>query len=443
MHRLLLFTIPFLASCSVFRSPEFRASRKIEQEVAKSEVFSKSYTGFTLLDPVSGKTLADFNGDKYFIPASTTKILTLATCLELLGDSIPGAQVAEFQTDKIQIYRGTGDPTFLNPHFSDQTVFNKLYQDTTHTLLFLNRPVDPKLGPGWAWDDVSFAYSPERTDWPIYGGLITVYNDSNLGQRYVLPAYFQARFLERTQLEQLENIIKPFTELYYLWPDKQQKDTLRTPIKYAATIGPLLIADTTKAAWNLSIGTQYQGLEKIKQWKTIYSCPIDTVLRRMMYQSDNFIAEQMLLVSAGVKFDTLQQDKMIQWMLDSCLTMLPQRPKWVDGSGLSRYNLMSPQTVSEVLLQLWKTQGKEQLFRLFPAGGTQGTLADWYGGKEGKPYVFAKTGSMSGVQCLSGYLVCKSGKVLIFSFMHNNFIGSGKPWKQEMQRILEKIHDRY
>jgi len=44
---------------------------------------------------------------------------------------------------------------------------------------------------------------------------------------------------------------------------------------------------------------------------------------------------------------------------------------------------------------------------------------------------------MSGVQCMSGYLRTKRGQWLIFSFMHNNFVGSGKPWRLEMRRILE------
>lgn len=177
--------------------------------------------------------------------------------------------------------------------------------------------------------------------------------------------------------------------------------------------------------------------------KVLYSTPLDTVLRRMMHQSDNFIAEQMLLVCAGQKFDILQQDTMIKWMLDSVLTSLPQRPRWVDGSGLSRYNLISPRDLAQLLLKLWKEQPHEFLLSLFPAGGASGTVADWYKGKNGEPYVFAKTGSMSGVHCLSGYVVTKRGKMLVFSFMHNNFVGSNQAWKEEMQRILEMIWGKY
>ena len=167
------------------------------------------------------------------------------------------------------------------------------------------------------------------------------------------------------------------------------------------------------------------------------------VLRRMMHQSDNFIAEQMLIVCAGVKFDLLQQDTLIKWMLDSSLSKLPQRPRWVDGSGLSRYNLLTPQSLTQVLQKLWNEQPHQQLLSIFPAGGISGTLLDWYAGKDGKPYVFAKTGTMSGVHCLSGYILCKSGKTLIFSFMHNNFVGSSRAWKVEMQRLLEQIRDSF
>ncbi len=230
----------------------------------------------------------------------------------------------------------------------------------------------------------------------------------------------------------------------YFWPEHFKNDTLKTPIVNAASISRLLLADTTASGFEQwSNEATQREFEKVKNWRTLYSTPLDTVLRRMMHQSDNFIAEQMLLVCAGVKFDLLKQDTMIKWMLDSTQNSLPQRPKWVDGSGLSRYNLMTPQSIAQVLLKLWKEQPRERLFSLFPAGGVSGTIADMYAGKDNKPYVFAKTGGMGGVQCLSGYVVCKSGKVLVFSFMHNNFVGSSKAWKVEMQRILEQIRDRF
>ena len=79
---------------------------------------------------------------------------------------------------------------------------------------------------------------------------------------------------------------------------------------------------------------------------------------------------------------------------------------------------------------------------MLPAGGERGTIKSWYGGKE-EPYVFAKTGTLSNKHCLSGYLKTKSGDVLIFSFMNNNYVGSSTPVKEEMQKVLEWIWENY
>ena len=137
------------------------------------------------------------------------------------------------------------------------------------------------------------------------------------------------------------------------------------------------------------------------------------------------------------------QDSIVKWSINQAFPPSSTPPRWVDGSGLSRYNLVTPRYLCQVLDQLYHTQNQDRLFSLFPAGGLRGTIKEWYNNDTGKPYIFAKTGSMSGVHCLSGYIVTKSGKILIFSFMHNNFRGSNKAWKIEMQRILAIIWEQY
>ena len=438
----LFWSVLLLSSCSIFKDRDTRSALKIKREIAQSPVFSKAFTGFTLLDPSTEKTLVEYNSNRYFTPASNTKILTLATCLEVLKDSVPGLQL--IQLENASIYRGTGDPTFLNPSFNSwQSVFQKFRSDSIRQRFVITRQIkDARLGPGWAWDDAKYNYSAERSDLPIYGGLITIYNSHDSTKRRVDPPFFQPMFVEKKALENYP--LGLYSNHYYFWPEKRAIDTIQTPIANASSLTRFLLMDTVSAGFEAySIETIQKGFEKARNWRTLYSTPMDTVLRLMMHQSDNFIAEQMLMVSAGVKFDQLKQDTMIQWMLDSIWTELPQRPKWVDGSGLSRYNLMTPQSIALVLQKLWKEQSQERLFSLFPAGGVSGTISDRYAGKNHRPYVYAKTGGMSGVQCLSGYVVCKSGKVLIFSFMNNNIAGSSRAWKDEMQRILEELYSRF
>jgi D-alanyl-D-alanine carboxypeptidase/D-alanyl-D-alanine-endopeptidase (penicillin-binding protein 4) len=95
-----------------------------------------------------------------------------------------------------------------------------------------------------------------------------------------------------------------------------------------------------------------------------------------------------------------------------------------------------------VLTDLYREIPEERLLRLFASGGVSGTVRDWYAGDEA-PYVFAKTGTLANNHCLSGYLKTRSGRLLIFSFMHNHFREPLAGIKQQMQGILEKLRDTY
>ncbi len=111
----------------------------------------------------------------------------------------------------------------------------------------------------------------------------------------------------------------------------------------------------------------------------------------------------------------------IDFAKDSLLFAAPDPLYWYDGSGLTRYNLFTPRSVVHVLHRLYQTLPPAELFGFFPSGG------------------YAKTGTLRNKHCLSGYLKADSGKILIFSFMHNNFVGSSAPVKEEMDRVLRWI----
>jgi D-alanyl-D-alanine carboxypeptidase/D-alanyl-D-alanine-endopeptidase (penicillin-binding protein 4) len=441
----LLFSLLLFSSCATSRHTERCFSKKIQKEVEKSPVFRRAFTGFTLLDPETGKTLADVNGDKYFTPASNTKILTLATCLEVLGDSVPRFRYVcggpdSSEPEGICFVTGTGDPTTLHPFFQIwQQQPPKFFQAHPAASQYFMLPEDSKdlerFGPGWMWDDFHDHFSPEISALPVYGNMLRLCWDGTAWT--VHPDTFRWQVLPLETVKTVRrHTLDPTIEVPQD-PGFLPNGCFDVPMYNPGLTAYTLLNDSMWVAEPPYADTQEIGLwEMPHRW---FSTPLDTVLRRMMYQSDNFIAEQMLLVCAGQKFDLLEQDTMIKWMLDSVLTSLPQRPRWVDGSGLSRYNLISPRDLAQVLLKLWQEQPHNYLLSLFPAGGVNGTVSDFYKGKNGKPYVFAKTGGMSGVHCLSGYVVTKRGKTLIFSFMHNNFVGSNRAWKEEMQRILELI----
>jgi len=139
--------------------------------------YDNQFTGLMVYNPRTKDTLYKYNADRYFTPASNTKIFTLFTALQFLPDNIPAFRYGIDQ-DTITIM-GTGDPSFLHPYFNDSTAL-KLVGNYKAVHLLLNNMADDKFGPGWAWEDYDTYYSPERSSFPLYGNVVRVTNEDTL-----------------------------------------------------------------------------------------------------------------------------------------------------------------------------------------------------------------------------------------------------------------------
>ncbi|MGZ3776244.1 MAG: D-alanyl-D-alanine carboxypeptidase [Mucilaginibacter sp.] len=178
--------------------------------------------------------------------------------------------------------------------------------------------------------------------------------------------------------------------------------------------------------------------------KVIYDENADTVYRHMLQPSDNFIAEQLLLVCSSVKFKVLNSDSVINYSKAHYLDDLPDQPQWADGSGLSRFNLFTPRSIVALLCKISDEMKNDSLLHsLLPAGGVTGTIRSAYKTDNGQPFVWAKTGSLMNNHNESGYLITRKGKHLAFSFMNNNFTRPSREIRDEMVRIITYIHDNY
>ena len=93
----------------------------------------------------------------------------------------------------------------------------------------------------------------------------------------------------------------------------------------------------------------------------VYSQSRDTLLKKMMYRSDNFYADQVLEMISQLLLNKMDEAAIIQVLLNQDLKQLPVKPRWVDGSGLSRYNQFSASDMIQVLNQLKAEQGWEKI----------------------------------------------------------------------------------
>ncbi len=409
-----------------------------------SSVFAESFTGFVLYDPETDSVLYDRDAHRFFTPASNTKILTLFASLNTLPDTLASLRY-EVSNDTLY-FRGTGDPSFLNPNFEFYEVYQFL-SDRDEVLVYDDNHYDDEhFGSGWSWNWYPAAYAPEKSPFPIYGNMMRLQAQQVAlvmldEETPVKPAYFE-RFIDQKEWDgkQMELVMRDHrtNEISYVPKSDTARQERNIPFVYDRELIVDLLADTLGRDVLLHNGRD------IDYNSTLYATPAKPLYERMMVVSDNLIAEQLMLMISEQEFGTMNTSRAISYSITNFMDDLPQRPRWSDGSGLTRYNLITPYTTVILLEKLYKMLGRDETLSLFPVGGISGTISGWYKAPEGQPpFVYAKTGTLRNNTSLSGYLFTDSGRRLTFSFHNNNYVFSNNIMRSEMNTVLQFIRENY
>jgi serine-type D-Ala-D-Ala carboxypeptidase/endopeptidase (penicillin-binding protein 4) len=417
------------------------------QQLLHSKELNTAHVGVYVYDDSSKKVIADYQSDKYFVPASNTKLFTLYAGMKYLGDSLVGIQY--IQTDSELIILPSGDPSLLHPDFLSQPVVDFLKK--THKKISI-LPLgwhETALGPGWSWDDYNDDYSVERSQFPVYGNFIRWRQEKSAGRSNAAfeetptvtsspEISWEVRFshdsLPKTFLVQRLTDSNVFTIRLGNETDITQDVPFVTNYLNSAI---LLLRDTLgRPVYIFHPPQKFTLFPPFDAFPRIYSRPVDSVFIPMMYRSDNFFAEQTLLMVSMQRFHFMKDEAIIDTMLAGPLGDLPQKPNWVDGSGLSHFNLFSPQDFVSLLIKFKNEFGMDRMKRILPTGG-KGTFKNYYKADSG--YIFAKTGSLTGVICISGYIYTTKKHLLEFSVLVNNHVGSGSAIRREVENYLEYL----
>jgi D-alanyl-D-alanine carboxypeptidase/D-alanyl-D-alanine-endopeptidase (penicillin-binding protein 4) len=412
--------------------------RKIKKLFKHSAVVRDHFTGFALYDMDQKCMIYQLNADKYFTPASNTKLFTFYTCLKMLGDSIPALRYAIHQDSLI--FWGTGDPSFLHSGLKAIKAFNFLKNQDKRLFFSSGWYQNDFYGSGWAWDDYNDYYQAEINELPIEDNVAVLYAGKDGGLQItpsLLKMYLKC---DSNYKPKAFRVRRDFLNNVFVYP------AMPVPANYHQEIPRKINTDITIALLQDTLKKPVieTHLPLASDAKVIYDDNADTVYRHMLQPSDNFIAEQLLLVCSSVKFNTLNADSVIQYSKTHYLNDLPDAPQWVDGSGLSRFNLFTPRSIVTLLCKISdEIKNDGLLHSLMPAGGVVGTIKSAYKTDNGQPFVWAKTGSLLNNHNQSGYIVTRKGKRLAFSFMNNNFTRPSREIRDEMVRIITYIHDNY
>ena len=414
---------------------------QLDRLVAQNPVFASGHTGFSLYDIEREQPVYGYQADRYFVPASNVKLLTFLLAHRMLGQSVP-ALYYQRRADRLDVW-GTGYPLLLHPNFQDYDELSPWLGQQVVPIV-LHQPeaeTPPRYGAGWSWDDFNYGYVYERTALPIYGNRLHLEVDPDpellaVGLLGSPPEVARSLVMDALQPYTIrraeeENIFTVNEDIYSLGRSQLQR-ALHTSSAFTTR-------QLQEAFPALSITSHLRPRPPLRQLNAVSVTLPDTVYRRLLQDSDNFLAEQLILQAAAVRYGVLDEETLFDYATDTLFAGLGQL-RYRDGSGLSRYNLVTPNQFVQVVAALDREVGRERLQSLLPTGGKNGTLKRRFDGAA-EPYVWAKTGSLSGVMCISGLVRTQRGRYLAFSFLHNNVMGRSGDYYREMERVLGWVYE--
>ncbi|MFB7663112.1 D-alanyl-D-alanine carboxypeptidase/D-alanyl-D-alanine-endopeptidase [Kitasatospora sp. NPDC056138] len=429
--------------------------------ILASPVLSGAEVGVQVMDAGTGQVVYQHQADAYFTPASTMKTITSVAALDLLGpDHVFTTEVrstgdsADGVLNGDLVLKGGGDPSLLPKDLDDlaaKVAASGITAVNGRVLADSSRYDNVPFGPGWAWDDEPYSYSPQLsgltvatdTDYNMDTVKVTV-TPGNAGEPAsvaLFPAEAPMKFSGRittgaagsagsavVQRERGVNVVDLSGSLPAGGAPATFLTTVENPADYAGQVFAGALARHGVTVQNgVAAAT---GSENSQLLAGHDSQPISQLIVPMLKLSNNGLAETLTKEIGKVKGGQGSWNAGVN-QIGSFLKangVAGAVGRQVDGSGLSRYDLVTPGRMTALLKLAQDKPWFKTWYDALPIAGNPdrmvgGTLAARMQGTPATNNVHAKTGSMSGVDNISGYATAPDGRKLAFTVMVNNYAG--------------------
>jgi D-alanyl-D-alanine carboxypeptidase/D-alanyl-D-alanine-endopeptidase (penicillin-binding protein 4) len=425
--------------------------------------------GFAFYDLDSGNYIIEHNKEKVLCAASTQKLFSTAIALKTMGTNHQFASMISY-TGRIQEKTLRGDICIFpnkNPCLGSKR-FGKSVDDIVDQIdVFLKskgveffsnvQVVDPTyeketLPRTWVWEDIGNYYGANPTGTILNENIIELYFKSGgVGTPVTLvktvPEMPWLKFNNRV----ISSIIKKDLAYVFSEPNSSHltiegtipanrnnfkvKASLPNPQKTLA----YLVYEKLKAK-----GYTLKGKYKVRNVTkkttqiitTAKSAPLINIINQTNKKSVNILAENLLENSYDYSGDKTGKLKWTKNYLKNTLKINTEGMVLKDGSGLSRFNAISPEQLVQVLT---KMKTSKPFYESLPIAGESGTLKSFLINSWAKGNLHAKSGSMSGVRSYAGYLKTKSGKNIAFAIIVNNANCSAGKTKRKIEALLDHV----
>ena len=455
MNKVLIFLIVIIISA-------YPQSLKIKiDNILKDKFFERCLVAMQVEDITTNRILYKKNEKLLLRPASNMKVLTSAAGLLYLGSDY------EFKTDLYYDGYVSNDTLYGNvfvvggcdPDFVTQDLYP--FVDAIRSLnvyviagnLYGDISFKDSLywGKGWMWDDDPSSDAPYLSALNINDNCVEVfYNDKN-NQTEISPRTKYVNVyrtedeeklvIDRNWFERKNDIIvkgRQNDKNYYT-----KVNVLQPEIYFLTVFSEVLDSNNIKIAGNIGIKNLPTDVKLLNSFGRKYFDIIDNLNKT----SDNLSAEMTLLALAekfyGKPASANNGINVVEKMIE-LIGLIPNDYRIVDGSGVSHYNLISAELLSTLLKYFFieKPELYTILYNSFPIGGVDGTLENRMRNTSAEKNVHAKTGTLTGVSSLSGYLTTKKSHVIVFSILMQNYVGTStkaKELQDDICRILSEL----
>ncbi len=389
------------------------SNKKINRWVSKNQNLEGSIVSIAIKELKKNKKIYGINLNTNMTPASNVKILTVLGSISF-GDSIPLLKYKVSSSNDTLRISPTGYPLTAHPKYIDKDL-EKFIKPYKH--IFYHKPKIElrKYGPAWAWDDYNYYFQAERSEMPIYGNVIQVFKKSN-GEIEIIPDNYKINL----DFEQKEIIFREEVDNnYFINPSLiKMGDTLYSPFITSRKNTISLLKDFLNTPVKFSE-------QELSDYNTLNSSQVDKIYSAILKDSDNLISESLMANISLRLNDTISVDKGIELIQNRFNENVSNQIKLYDGSGLSRYNLITSKALILSLEKIYQLIGLERIKNIFPKN---------YILKNKEDFVWGKTGTLRNNHNYSGYIITNKNKLYVFSIMINHY-------PVELEKIKDAIAD--
>lgn len=443
-------TLIALLSIILTTMPVYAGGNNIEKMLSKQHI-NQAAVSVSIKDAKTGQKIYSLNDRTPRQPASTLKVITTTASVDTLGTDYEFTTKLYKSTNN-DLYLKLGADPFLKSGDLKQLIKTAKDKDISPKTFYIDNTIfdDVEWGEGWQWDDDLNPYMPKFSAYNIDDNVINVeITPQKIG---TAPTIIVKPFYPVTIMN-LMTTSKDISNIYFERNSSISPNIINAKGSITKQKNIKLPANSPQLYFNLRLQEAIRNRKMdyynpliigVLPEENIYlvdqiNNPIDKALKEILKNSNNLAAETVFKL-AGAQYtkssgSAQNSGEMLKNYFEKS-GLNTEDIKIVDGSGVSKNNIMTADFMTSFLVNLYNSDNFETIKQNLPAPG-EGTLKNrmlYF-----KDNLLAKTGTLADTSAITGYITTRAGKIYAFDIMIQDAKTSESDKKNIEEQILRQV----